>query len=638
MEKENNSTSRNMQEPTQESAAPLKVIEVLTRYYGKDFRNTLEEYIRDNREKIIDAGMPDAEDIHVLRVQYEGTTAEWGQPESDTETDIDLLVALMGTTAGKTVTRTVRFTLRYTFDLRPCHRSVSGPQVLCGKEREKPLYDRYIFSLDEYLIPVIRKDQYEILAGWFVREYYPGLFTAFGRHDISPETVAERMGLKIRDVRFQDPTIMGQLYYDEGKVWILSAAGNPRRETIKPGTILISKDNCQTEGTRNSTIMHECCHMFLDKWFFLLQGMTGKLTVAFTSRRTVRAVGENTALDWMEYQCEKLPSFILANPRDTRYYFDTLMRKRSNLPKPDAIRMAIDDISTRFRITKSMAKKRLIELGIDSANGVYCYAGNERITDHCCSGKWPEGITFTVSAEAASKLMFEDQALNRMVWNGLYVYTDGHFCRNSGKYVYCSRDGRYTLNLYARTHIEECCIPFRTNTGDRINSYFPTHVSRKITKPVTRHYLPKYTLEAESGSPSYSKENESYAADVLLWGQLMKELPRDFREAVLLVMQKKGITQERLTELIGTHRKAVHRILTADKPEIEGVVSICIALSIPYALSAKLIELSGNAFTYKDQHVMYQSFLMRPGEITIERCNDILTSMNLPPLIKNADK
>ena len=78
---------------------------------------------------------------------------------------------------------------------------------------------------------------------------------------------------------------MGQIYYDYGEIDLIDDEGAVYRKRIRPGTILISKDNCSSAAVRNSTIVHECCHMYLDRWFFLLQMMAGRPYQAYSSRR-----------------------------------------------------------------------------------------------------------------------------------------------------------------------------------------------------------------------------------------------------------------------------------------------------------------------------------------------------------------
>ena len=91
---------------------------------------------------------------------------------------------------------------------------------------------------------------------------------------IDGEELARRMNLKIRRVRFEwGSNIQGRIYFDTTKVTLRDRNGQLTEEMIDPGTILINTDLCPTKEMENSTIVHECVHMFLDLPFFLLQMM-----------------------------------------------------------------------------------------------------------------------------------------------------------------------------------------------------------------------------------------------------------------------------------------------------------------------------------------------------------------------------
>ncbi len=145
----------------------------------------------------------------------------------------------------------------------------------------------YPFDTNDYLLPILYNRDYETVAHAVLDAYFPERRKAIGGNAaaVTSEEFAKRMGLRIHDVRFKDKTVMGQLYYNFGMADLLDADGANYTVTVSPGTILISKDNCTSAAIRNSTIAHECCHMYLDRWFFLLQMMGRDKYRPYSSRR-----------------------------------------------------------------------------------------------------------------------------------------------------------------------------------------------------------------------------------------------------------------------------------------------------------------------------------------------------------------
>ena len=128
------------------------------------------------------------------------------------------------------------------------------------------------------------------------------------------------------------------------------------------------------------------------------------------------------------------------------------------------------------------------------------------------------------------------------------------------------------------------------------------------------------------------KENETFSRDSYLWGELLYELPDDFRGAVNLILSKKGITKERLSEELGVATRTLTKYLAQDSPSLPHVVGICIAMKVPFFISEKLVELSGNSFQRKPLHHQYREFLFQVDSLTVARCEDILSERKMPPL------
>ena len=93
-------------------------------------------------------------------------------------------------------------------------------------------------------------------------------------------------------------------------------------------TVLINTALCRTEEAENTTLVHECCHVYLDRLFFRLQMLSGKpCTVSMSRRRpgAPRAVRAAGPLAWMETQAEKLPAYILMEENNSLSRIGQLM-------------------------------------------------------------------------------------------------------------------------------------------------------------------------------------------------------------------------------------------------------------------------------------------------------------------------
>ena len=438
-----------------DSSKASTAYEILTKGYGEDFGLALRNYVAIEKEQIQKAGiLKGSQCLRLLSYAYRLTDSRIQQPVDGTVVDLIFRATLEGD-GGQLATEDFR--IRYILDMRPCARKCIGPIIFPCREGETALV-KYRIRTNEYLLPILYGEDYGLLAHEIISRYFPE-----GTGKLDAEELARRMGLRVRDVRFTDPTILGQIYYDFSEAELMDDIGNRYTARILPGTILISKDNCSTPAVRSSTIAHECSHMYLDRWHFLLQMMCGA-RMPYTSRKKGKGrpgtpYRKKTAMDWMELQCEKLPAYILMERDSTKKYIEKLLGGKRN---PAAVRNAILSMAEHYKVSRSMAKYRMVELGFPEAEGVFVYIDGRTVPDHGCSAAWPEGVTYTIPVQDVAALSEEDTELGRALRSGRYLYVEGHVCLNREKYIHCGRSGSLYLTPYARNHIDECCIAFRS--------------------------------------------------------------------------------------------------------------------------------------------------------------------------------
>lgn len=624
---------------------PYSVAEVLQNVFHADFQTVLENYVRTETEQIQEAGvLPGAEGMKVRLWSYLKTLSKLQQPTDRTVVDVILQSRLEGQYKdGETRYESADFRLRYIFDLRVCHQCCIGPLVWVYKDWEDdPALSGFAFDTNDYLLPILYNSDYETVAHAILDDFFPEAKREIGGDAsvVSSEELARRMGLRVLDVRFADKTVMGQLYYNYGEVHLLDDSGKTYAQMIRPGTILVNQDNCTTAATRNSTIAHECCHMYLDRWFFLLQMMTGRKYTPYSSRRREnrRYHHKNDALDWMELQCEKLPAYLLLERNDVIDYVEARLKQCNWKKTPENIRAIVDGLAERYEVSYQMAKYRMIELGYCEAGGIRNYVNDMVIPDHGCTWLWPANTTFTISAKDAALLAVSDSEFERVICSGRYRYVEGHFCLNTDKYILRDYYGKPHLTVYARCHMEECCLGFTVGGRYRRTEYAVSKVARNKTEPVTDKYCAAYRLVAEPGSSEYEKENQAMVDDGLLWLEFYKNIPDDFAEMIKAIMKRKGITQENLSFELGVDRKALLNYLNQDRPSVAHVVGICVALKVPYFISMEILGAAGIKLRSTEQDFLYRQFLLNAENLTVSRCEDILKQHNEKPLFRGEQR
>lgn len=534
------------------------------------------------------------------------------------------------------------FRLRYILDMRPCERKCIGPIIdICGMEGKDPVFREGRIRTNEFLLPVMYAEEYERAAKAVISTYYPEYVMQDSclRGDIviNGADLAHRMGLHVREVRFADKTVAGQIFFDLADVEILDTEGTGHTVKIQPGTILISSDHCKSEGIRNSTITHECAHFYLDRQFFMMQMLAGKPYQSCTSRRRGRKrnFGRNTPIDWMELQAEKLPAFVLMERESTKAYVEAEFKKRGRR-SCHALRTVLFNTAGHFHVTPAMARIRLIELGYPEMQGIYNYQNGKAIQDHCCSGRWESGITYTITLEDAAALAGRSGAFEQVLRSDRYRYADGHFCLNHSRYLTRTQRGEWYLTPYARSHIDECCISFTVSGRYSETCYQPGIAALNKKNPVKNQYLCGYQFVAEPGTKEYEAENRLLFEDGNRWADFLYHMPDTLYETVQELLDRKRVTQENLALTLDIDRKSLYDDLHTDHPKTGHMVAICVALKLPYYISIGIIEKFGPNLRNTEKDNLYRQMLLMADQLTVERCEEMLAMHKLPPFFKRA--
>ena len=620
---------------------PYSLDTVLRKVFSEDYEKSIQSYLKEAPEAICKSiNVKDSKDFKLISVGQPKVVSSRTQGLCHTAVDILINATIEASVpletclaSGLYVITTqrksyvVQFRLRYILDLvgKKCSAPIAAPADLFPKDEivEKP-------SADEYLLPIIHQKDYPAIAREMLKSYYPEALKE--PMAIDGFELAKRMKVKVRIVWFEKGSdVLGRVFFEEAWEHYDNGIGQIGYYKVPARTILINKGLCKTPEVINSTIIHECCHLYLDTPFFMVQLMSGKPFQSHISRKRTkeRKIGNNSPVEWMELQAEKLPAFVLMEENNTKAEIERLLGMRGRFRTPDNMRWLIKELAKTFKVSLSMAKYRAIELGYPEAEGVFTYLDNTPIPDHGCKGPWQQGITYSISRIEASRMMLDDPDFARAVRSGLYTYTEGHFCLDSEEYLHRDRDGKKRLSVYARWHIDECCMSFYT-TGRSTKAVYKIGQAAKHT-PVKNSLQTRHGLNAEPESKERIAENKQYGSDAKLWAEIKRTLPDDVKKAIFFVMKKKGLSQEEMGMRLGVTRTAFANWFKG-KISLRHIIAICIALDVRVDVSMEFIRLAGHTFLNSDEHALMQSFLFETSNLTVARANEIMREAKQKPL------
>ena len=310
-------------------ARPYSAAEILEAVFHQDFGRLIQEEMdRHPKAAAIAAGRAEAREFRLIRPNQPRVRSAFCQPERCTRVDLIFRPTVEATVpagreAGSTGVKRERFLpeyrISYLLDLKEM--ICSRPTVAASWQVLRDGFTEMGVGVsDAYLLPVLGQEDYPAIAKAFLRRYYPEALEEAAAVD--GRRLALRMGLKVRHVRLESGSeAMGLVTFDRMRVKLEDAEGRVTEESIPPMTVLINTALCRTEEAENTTLVHECCHVYLDRLFFRLQMLSGKpCTVSMSRRRpgAPRAVRAAGPLAWMETQAEKLPAYILMEENNRR--------------------------------------------------------------------------------------------------------------------------------------------------------------------------------------------------------------------------------------------------------------------------------------------------------------------------------
>lgn len=485
----------------------------------------------------------------------------------------------------------------------------NGMSIACGEcgylvDRT----EREYWMLNEYLVPILRKEEIEEGAEHLLYRYCPEAFQDPQAHRAGQ--LAQRMGLEVvRAPLHQRIRTRSILYFREGSVLIAETdeAGSPieapHRITIPAGTIVINtnavhKDQCELE------IYHECIHYDWHYMFFRLQDMYhSDINVLRIRHRVVvdEEIPENP-LTWMEWQARR-GSFGLMMPLSVMR--PMIMRlseemRNSQLHAGERLDRIARSIAAERDWPRFRVRARLIQMGYVEAKGTLNYVDGKYIAPFAFSRANGDGKhSFVIDRTGVFMLYSQDEAFRKLLQSGQYVFADGHLCRNDQRYVGRSFAGM-KLTPWANAHVDECCLRF-------VQVYEACGLAEYCFGELNsdEEYNRQY-LEFAAGKGNNSKHEQ-----LAKMRRVLEEMPSTFPDALTYLMRRAHMTIERLEEKTFISGRTISRLRTEERSEysVDQVIAICVALHLPPWLSRELLQRAGLLLRKSKQHLAYQCVL-----------------------------
>lgn len=326
----------------------------------------------------------------------------------------------------------------------------------------------YRTSLNEFLVPYIRVQDYEVYAHQFLELYYPEALEK--PMAVNPLILLERMGLSIYVARL-DSEVNGKIVFADEYDDILDQRTRTfRKVKVKSGAILINTEIIEKgEGCVNNTIIHECIHWWLHKQYFELQLLLNPHDSSYKHYIDVMDMPDEKLFRnkyFMELQARSITPMVMM-PRDTAsaYYEDVLSKlenRKSYHPKSKTFFNALCKFANKFGASSTCARNRLENLGYSEVSFASKIGQDNGLRPFKSSVRLEHGQTYILPFLDAVKAFSKDHNAQLSLCSGKIIYVDGLFVLNDEKYVKFFKTVGPKLTELALSDVSKCCVLFDT--------------------------------------------------------------------------------------------------------------------------------------------------------------------------------
>ena len=486
--------------------------------------------------------------------------------------------------------------------------------------------------LDEYLVPVMNKRDFDKYAYNLLEKYYPEALEDDMK--IEPEKLVERMGFNLRfEVLSDDGSVSGTTVFRDK--WVSTYRGKKVvKKHIPHNTVIFSKN---FDDEKRSIILHECVHILSHKLFYELQYYYRELVNRYSGERNVNFIKnpDCEGLKWAETQANAIPPHIAMYYERVVELIENFRDKQDrNVYETDhaGIRFLIDKIRLTYGVSRRSAKKRVIELGYKQARGVYEWGYMEYAEDFDVPEDFPDDYTYTLSLYDMSKILGKSLQFDKLVFSSAFIYADGHLVLNLPKYV-VKRGDNYYLTEYAKANMAECCIPFKRIYSDRSYSYTVGELNKDETG-----YFCQYELEAETRR-TLDKVHEQWLLQKYYLDNDGKNM--SVGETIRYHMSRLNMTVENLAERTGLGIRTIIGLRgnSGHAPKLETILAVVVGLGLEDMFCMDLLEKANlTHMTKSETYQLYRLMISVKPDISVYQINEYLTHIGKKPWTKDTGK
>ena len=464
--------------------------------------------------------------------------------------------------------------------------------------------DRAYMKMDKYGVPIMTNDDIEMRADQMWEHYdQNALLFPEARN---PRNLMDHMHLEcVSHWMYEAKNIHSSLFFEEGTLLVRnfhpedSRKPKPIEVTIPARTVVLNTGWSSYDG-RLLDQYHECYHYENHSIFFRIQKMIQtdiskvKYVEVTASKNRVPA----DVLKIMEYQANR-GAYALMLPRSVvraevtkkvQEIYSQSQTTKEYINAGIVFESIIGYLSAKYFIPEWRVKTRLIQLGYIAAKGAHNYVDGYFIEPFAFSDSKSSDIndTYVIDSASLAKLYFNDKRLYKLMHSGDYVFVDGHVCVNNPQYIKITDSG-CRLTLWARAHVDDCCLRFTRiyETEGSSGFKFGRLNCDEAYKKHYRGYL----------DPSGTLTDEEYRATKKALTDAI--LPMDFAETLKTLMSGEytdhRCTVEALAYYSHVSESTIKRLRKSGKSTYkrDQIVAICFTLHLPGWISDLLLEKAG---------------------------------------------
>ncbi|MDO8139818.1 ImmA/IrrE family metallo-endopeptidase [Streptococcus mutans] len=599
-----------------------------SKYIEKTFYNEIyeasENYFLDHLE---DLGITNNYDGEVEVIDVEVRNVYAGH-RGDGEIDIDILTNVYATVSETTYYREDEVEknrwLRVSCAGKP-DAGIKNFRVAKVDAYEKGTFSTFKYPLSDKLVPFIWKDDLDKVAKAILKKYEPNALLTPIR--IEPETIVKQMGLQIKyETITSDNSIFGQIYFQDNL-----------ENGIPAGTVVIEEKLSQLRnaGVVRNTIIHECVHWELHRYALELARAEKEELSVLSTTEDIKKEGSSDMISWMEWHAESIAPKILMPKemfvQEARVRQQRLLEFSETQDELEIVEKWIDELALFFGVSRLSAKVRLAECGFDLVKGTFIYLDDKYVPTH----KWKNGYledtqTFSINLIQLGLQLLSQPNLKERVDKGELLCVESHLCINDAKYISYDIAGNPFLTLYARHHMDECCIVFNIVPINRTGN--STTLTLLLNRDADSDI--QFTISYPKDKNEWIEQVDVHIGDTL---EIMSKLNgmSSFAPALVEVMKWRDVRNQELADASNLGLKAISNLRNGKtEPKLESAIAICVGMKLPPIVSKKLVELSGNVLrTGNPKDMLYEFILCGTASLDVNMCNTLLVNNGFKELV-----